>query len=84
MATEEFNCFTCKKIKVGFDCQKCGNEIEQELFVPLPNLEGDRDTFNSTVEDDYDTIICENCNNEINYFINEIETQIQKISSNGI
>jgi transcription elongation factor Elf1 len=69
MVIEEFNCYICKKIKVMFDCPICGKKIEQELSVPEPNLEGDRETFNATVEDDYGTIICENCEKEYDYTI---------------
>jgi len=69
MATEEFNCFTCNKIRVQFDCPNCGNQIDHEISVPTPNLDGDKDTFNATVVDDYDTIVCENCEKEYDFTI---------------
>jgi len=69
MLTKEFNCFACGKIKVIFTCPTCGKQIEQNLSVPAANLDGDRESFRETAENNYDTVICDDCNCEFNFTI---------------
>jgi len=67
MFVEEFNNFISRKVKVVFNCPKCGGLIDEEVFVPDPNWEGEN--FSDSCNQDEDVFECPNCDEHIEYII---------------
>jgi DNA-directed RNA polymerase subunit RPC12/RpoP len=67
MAYHNFIPYVTKAVIVKFNCLDCGNEIEEEISVPWPDLESDDIEAEDTIEND--TIQCPNCEKDYNYSI---------------
>ncbi len=53
-------------IEVKFSCIDCGENIVEELSIPLPDFDTDKDTHSATRSDSFDTILCPDCGKEYN------------------
>jgi DNA-directed RNA polymerase subunit RPC12/RpoP len=67
MAYHNFIPYVTKGVSVKFICLDCGNEIEDEISVPWPDLESDNIRADDTIEND--SIQCPNCERDYNYTI---------------
>ena len=67
MYSNIFNCFSTKSISIAFNCDHCGERIEEEIYdIPFPNVYSEKDTYSGTLEQSYPDIICPKCNKDFN------------------
>lgn len=62
MATFEYNP-TADQLNLKFLCPNCGNIVEEDVEVPIPDLMAE--THSDSVNSDYAEIICEHCGHEM-------------------
>jgi len=67
MAYHNFIPYVTKGVIVKFICLNCGNEIEEEISVPWPNLESNKMGPDDTIKND--SIQCLECEKDYNYCI---------------
>jgi len=70
MYSNIFNCFSTKSISISFNCDNCGERINEEIYdIPFPNLLSDKDTYTGTLEQSYPDIVCPKCNKDFNCIV---------------
>lgn len=62
MASFEYNP-TADQLNLKFLCPNCGNIVEEDVEVPIPDLMAE--THSDSVNSDYAEIICEHCGHEM-------------------
>jgi predicted RNA-binding Zn-ribbon protein involved in translation (DUF1610 family) len=67
MVLHEFIPYVTEEILVKFECEKCGESIEESIGVPFPRMEGDRAGVDDEI--DGDSILCPKCGEEFEYSI---------------
>jgi transcription elongation factor Elf1 len=63
----EFTPAITKSLSVKFKCLKCGNDVEEEISVPWPDMDGNDVGVEDTV--DNGSIQCSNCEADYDYSI---------------
>ena len=70
MYSNIFNCFTTKSISISFNCDNCGQRIDEEIYdIPVPNFLSEKDTHSGTLEQCFPDIVCPNCNKDFNCIV---------------
>jgi len=63
-----FSPFGYKSVIVKFLCNNCQNEVDsEEIYIPHPNLQADRNSDSYNENDGY--AVCDNCNKEYDIYV---------------
>lgn len=69
MCSEEMFLIPGEEIEICIRCPQCGTKFSETFTVPWPNLGDGLDTHSETLEQDYETMVCPNCNERIDVLL---------------
>lgn len=70
MYSNIFNCFSTKSISISFNCDRCGEKIDEEIYdIPVPNFLSEKDTYSGTLQQCFPEIVCPKCNKDFDCVI---------------